>query len=286
MACSDGTKRTDRETVLISQSKTFWKATSRRRVSARRPPALAREHGPRRPAKRGKSFCCILRQRMEQSQVAQRGDDGVHSEPGLKNGENPAQDLKAHHADTRDELPREMPTRLSSITRSNSAMTIASNPGSSYAKSATNKIAVTPQGVTMIGVANGVIAGCLAGAAADGGDDAGRLNCPIISHEAANRRMPPAIRKSSRETRHDAATPVITKAIKREIAIAAVVPLSARARAADGVKFWVIEKKAGTVLIGPTVNMKMVKMNAGVIISVFPSGAVPARPRTARSIGR
>lgn len=138
----------------------------------------------------------------------------------------------------------------------------------------------------MIGVANGVMAGRVAGAAADGGDDADRLNCPIISHEAANKRMPPAIRKSSRETRHDAATPVITKAINRDIAIAAVVPLSARARAADGVKFWVIEKKAGTVLIGPNVNMKMVKMNAGVIISIFPSGAVPARPRTARPTDR
>ena len=134
----------------------------------------------------------------------------------------------------------------------------------------------------MIGVANGVMAGRVAGAAADGGDDADRLNCPIISHEAANNRMPPAIRKSSGETRHDAATPVITKAINRDTAIAAVVPFSARARAAAGVRFWVIAKKAGTVLIGPNVSMKTVNMNDGVIISVFPSGAVPPRPRIAR----
>ena len=57
--------------------------------------------------RRGKTFCRILRKRVEQTQVAQRGDHGVHREPGLKNSEDPPQDLKAHHANTRDDLPRQ-----------------------------------------------------------------------------------------------------------------------------------------------------------------------------------
>ena len=67
------------------------------------------------------------------------------------------------------------------------------------------------------------------------------------------------------------AKPVIAKAMTRETAIAAIVPLIARARAASGVWPWVIRKKAGVTLIGPRVSMKTVNMNAGVIIRLPPS---------------
>jgi hypothetical protein len=98
--------------------------------------------------------------------------------------------------------------------------------------------------------------------------DAGRLNCPIVSRDAANKRMPPAIRISSAETRQDAAKLVITKAIRRETAVAAMVPFIARTRTAFGAWPSVIAKKAGTVLIGPNVSIETVNMNAGVIIGL------------------
>ena len=50
------------------------------------------------------------------------------------------------------------------------------------------------------------------------------------------------------------------------IAVAAIVPLIARAVVALPSRFVVITKNAGTVLIGPRVSMKIVKMNIGVII--------------------
>ena len=129
-------------------------------------------------------------------------------------------------------LAKSIPIRFKSITRSNIPTIVGSIFESPPASSAKNKIAVTPQGVTMVGMARGVTAGCLGGEAGGGAE---RLNCPIISREARNRRMPPAIRKSSTETRHDAAKPVIAKAMTRETAIAAIVPLIARARTASGV---------------------------------------------------
>ena len=56
-------------------------------------------------------------------------------------------------------LARSIPIRFKSMTRSSIPMTFVNILESSYANSAKNNIAVTPQGVTMIGMANGVIAG-------------------------------------------------------------------------------------------------------------------------------
>jgi hypothetical protein len=36
----------------------------------------------------------------EESKIAQRGDDGIHREAGLQDGENPARDPKTYHSDT------------------------------------------------------------------------------------------------------------------------------------------------------------------------------------------
>src|SRR5580658_2259765 len=48
-----------------------------------------------------------LRAWPEQSQVAQRGDDGVYREAGLQNGENPAHDLEGYYAHDPDDLSRQ-----------------------------------------------------------------------------------------------------------------------------------------------------------------------------------
>ena len=45
--------------------------------------------------------------RLEEGKIAQRGDDGIHREAGLQDGENPAHHPKAYHSDTCDEWPGE-----------------------------------------------------------------------------------------------------------------------------------------------------------------------------------
>jgi hypothetical protein len=54
-----------------------------------------------------------------------------------------------------------------------------------------------------------------------------------MSRAAPNKSVPPAIRKSSGEIRHEAATSVITTATTRATTVATVVPFTASARADD-----------------------------------------------------
>jgi hypothetical protein len=57
--------------------------------------------------RRGIPFAPALRRsrdRAEQGEVAQRGDDGIHSETSLQDRENPPQNLEGYHADAFNDL--------------------------------------------------------------------------------------------------------------------------------------------------------------------------------------